>query len=281
MEQKAFLPFAFACTVMLLTLSSVAQTDTLPAMKMPEIPYQPSVKKGWVGQFVYEVHFDGKSAGKSSGHDMWYSVKADCVYSGFVELSSEVRGAIRVNQPDKNNATRWESWIPMGSKKSWSNVDVTIRSLEPTGNMVNDAINGSLEKKFTYSSAGSWIQGWQNNTDLQIDHTTGKYTFAVPYVNYNIKGQEMYVNTTFKPAKKDTTIREMNPSHDFRDLIYIQKVDWYIVEGDFKEGQTEIIIRRRIPLLLQQSTATKTGAVVKLSAAKGYMDFYLIMKRVG
>ena len=68
--------------------------------------------------------------------------------------------------------------------------------------------------------------------------------------------------------------------HDFRDLIFVQFPEWSIVQGDFKEGQQEIIIRKRIPLLLQQ-TASRAGKDIKLSAAKGYMDFYMVLKRIG
>jgi hypothetical protein len=257
-----------------------AQTDTLPAMDFPSVPYTPKIKKGWVGQFVYEIHFDGESSGMMGKFKQFYKVKADCVHSGFIEFPMEVRGAIRVNQPDKNNGTRWESWIRSGTSFTFSNVDVTIQSAEQTASMVNDVITGTIEKKTTFSSAGSWAKGWLANTDLQIDHTTGKYTLAVPNLEYEQPGTEQIITTTYKPAKKDSITRSINSRHDFKDLIYVQFPEWLMLEGDFNPGQKEIVIRRRIPVLLQQTAAQK-GKPVKLSAAKGFMDFYVVLKRIG
>ena len=88
------------------------------------------------------------------------------------------------------------------------------------------------------------------------------------------------MNTVYKPLKVDSLTKEMSLTHDFRDLIFVQFPEWNIVSGDFKEGQQEIIIRKRIPLLLQQ-TASRAGKDTKLSAAKGYMDFYMVLKRIG
>lgn len=73
--------------------------------------------KGWVGQYVYEIKFEGRQSLKPWKFDHLYDIKINRVHTGFVELTSEVRGAIRTNQPDKNNGARWESWIPIGTKK--------------------------------------------------------------------------------------------------------------------------------------------------------------------
>lgn len=277
---KEILTGLMMCATLLTTSTMKAQTTPLPEIKFPELSYQPTIKKGWAGQFVYEVHFDGKSSGKVASYEQYYSVKADCIYSGFIELPTEVRAPIRVNQPEKNNDTRWESWIRSGTGKCSANVDVAIRSFELTGNMANDAITGTLEKSFTYSTSGGWIDGRVNNVDLQIDHTDGKYSFAVPYVSFKLDGTAQRINTTFKPSKKDTVTEKMNPTHDFRDLVYIQPVEWYIIEGEFKTGQQEIEIRRRIPLILQQDVTLK-GRVIKLSLAKGYIDYYMRIKKAG
>lgn len=261
-------------------LPTKAQTDSLPQINFPSIPYSPKIKKGWVGQFVYEIHFDGESSGMFAKFKQFYKVKANCVHSGFIEFPTEVRGAIRTNQPDKNNTSRWESWIRSGTSFTFSNVDVIIQSAERTGNMVNDAITGTIEKKTTYSSDGGWVKGWLSNTDLQIDHTEGKYTFAVPDVEYEQPGTEQIITTTYKPAKKDSISRSINSRHNYKDLSYIQPpADWFLLEGNFKEGQKEIVIRKRIPLILQQ-TVTQKGKLVKLSTAKGFMDFYLVLKKV-
>ena len=266
--------------IILVCSYSDAQTDTLPGMSFPTIPYSPKIKKGWVGQFVYEVHFDGESSGKMGTFKQFYKVKADCVHSGFIEFPTEVRGAIRVNQPDKNNGTRWESWIRSGTSFTYSNVDVTISSAEQTSGMTSDAITGTIEKKTTWTSAGGWAKGWLSNTDLQIDHTTGTYTFAVPFLEYEQPGTQQFITTTFKPAKKDTVNKELNSRHGMNDLFYVQYGEWDMISGSFQEGQKEIIIRRRISMLLQQTI--KRGAKdINLSAAKGYMDFYMVLKRIG
>lgn len=259
---------------------SQAQNDTLPKMEFPAIPYSPKIKKGWVGQFVYEIHFDGESSGMFGKFKQFYKVMADCVHSGFIEFPTEVRGAIRVNQPDKNNGTRWESWIRSGTSFTASKADVVIQSAERTGALANDVITGSFEKKTTFSSSDGWAKGWLSNTDFQIDHTEGRFTFAVPYVEFEQSGTEQIITTTFHPAKKDTINRNLTLRRDFRDLTYIQPADWHIVEGIFKEGQQELIIRKRIPLLLQQ-TVTQKGKSVKLSAAKGFMDYYMVLKKIG
>lgn len=262
-------------------LTVQAQADTLSPLEMPVVSYSPKIKKGWVGQFVYEIHFDGESSGMFGKFKQYYKVKADCIHTGFIEFPTEVRGAIRVNQPDKNNTTRWESWIRSGTSFTFSNVDVTVKSDERTSNMASDAITGSVEKTTSYSSSGGWAKGWLGNTDLQLDHTTGKYTFAVPDIEYEQPGKEQLVTTALGKAKKDTIVRDINSRRNYKDLIYVQlKEDWMIVEGDFKAGQNEIIIRKRLPLLLQQ-TVTDKGKPVKLSAAKGYMDFYVVLRRIG
>lgn len=266
--------FFFSCVL------AGAQADTLSSMEFPSVSYTPKIKKGWTGQFVYEIHFDGESSGMFGKFKQYYKIKADCIHTGFIEFPTEVRGAIRVNQPDKNNTTRWESWIRSGTSFTYSNVDVTIKSDERTSAMGNDAITGSVEKTTRYSSAGGWAKGWLANTDLQIDHTTGKYTLAVPNVEYEQPGTEQQITTTYKPAKKDSITRSINSRHDYKDLAYIQFPEWSVLEGEFKSGQTEIIIRRRIPVLLQQ-TVTEKGKPVKLSAAKGFMDFYVVLKKIG
>ncbi len=271
------------CSAILLHgMLSFAQTQALPEMKLPAIDYKPTIKKGWAGQYVYQINFDDTSTAKNDPYKTYYSVKANCTYSGYIEFPTEVRGAIRVNQPDKYNATRWESWIRSGTSSSFSNVDVLVKSLEPHAATPVSGITGTIEKTMTLSSGSEWIKGWMFNCDMQIDHTEGKYSFAVPYVNYDLKGgKEQYIITTFRPAKKDTVIKEMNTRHDFRDYKYVNTGgDWEFVTGNFKQGQTEIVIRERIPFVLQQAV-TRNGKDIKLSAAKGFMDFYLVLKKVG
>lgn len=270
--------FLLSIGLLLYNLNLVAQTPALPEMKMPDIPYKPSVTKGWVGQYVYQINFDGKSSGKSGAQEVYFSVAADCTYSGFIEFPTLVKGAIRRNQPDKYNETRWESWIRSGTSTSFSKVEVKAKSQVPYAATPTSGITGSLQKTTTFSSAGNWVKGWMSNSDLQIDHTEGKYSFAVPFVDYDLAGgTEQRIITTFSTGKKDSVTSEISSRHDFRDYIHFNTgTNWELLTGSFKEGQTEIIIRERIPFVLQQ---TNNG--VKLSAAKGFMDFYMVLKRVG
>ncbi|MBL7731033.1 MAG: hypothetical protein JNM88_07640 [Chitinophagaceae bacterium] len=264
-----------------LNVQAQVQKDTLPPMKLPAIPCQPKQTKGWSGQFVYEIHFDGESSGMLGKFKQYYKVKADCIHSGYIEFPTEVRGAIRVNQPDKNNTARWESWIRSGTTFTCSNVDVTISSAEQTSRMGSDAITGTVEKKATWSTNGGWAKGWLSNTDLQIDHTTGTYTFAVPFLDYEQSGgKQQFITTTFNPAKKDSVVKDLDNRHGMNDLFYVQYGEWDMVTGSFQEGQKEITIRKRIPMQLQQTIRRGTKDI-KLSAAKGYMDFYLVLRRIG
>ena len=268
-------------SVFLLTgFVSTAQTQPLPAMKFPGIPYKPVTTKGWVGQFVYELKFnDSTSVGKGKNRKYCHVI-VNRVNSGFVELSMEVRGAIRSNQPDKNNTQRYESWINSGTKNCWSRHDETDTLIEPSGTMLSDgATTGRLEKFSRYTSGDTWVKGWIENTDLQIDYTTGKYSFAVPLVTYNLEGDETIVDINYKPAKKDVKPRKEKKTHGLINIPFFTYGNWNMLEGSFKEGQKEIVIRERIPitLILNMLQGTKTIAA---PSKKGFIDFYLVLKKL-
>jgi hypothetical protein len=268
--------FLCCLCLMLLATPMFAQEKSLPLLDMPSLEYKPEMKKGWVGQFVYQLHFND-STGSGKGKDRaYYHVIIDRTNSGFVELSSEVRGAIRSNQPDKNNGQRYESWISSGTIKSWSKHDEIDTVFVPVGVQVSMAITGRLDKYSRYTSEGKWIEGWITNTDLQIDNTTGKYSLAIPIANYNIEGDETVVQYTFKPEKKDVRSWKENRTFKSNGASYLSFGKWDFVEGSFKEGQKEIIIRERIPVMLDQSHNDK-----QLPVKKGFIDFYLILRKIG
>jgi hypothetical protein len=268
---------AVSFVLMMFSLNVVnAQTKALPEIAFPELPYTPDVKKGWVGQFVYQLKFNDSTGGGKGKDRVYYHIIIDRTNSGFVELTSEVRGAIRSNQPDKNNGQRYESWIGSGTKKSWSKHDEIDTVIAPVGQQVSMAITGRLDKYSRYTSADKWVQGWITNTDLQIDNTTGKYSFAVPIANYQIEGDETMVEYTFKPEKKDVRNRKENRTFNSSGANYLSFGEWNIVEGSFKEGQKEIIIRERIPVTLDQSHNDK-----KLPPKKGFIDFFMVLKKIG
>jgi hypothetical protein len=253
-----------------------AQQKPFPEMKFPELPYKPTIKKGWVGQFVYRLNFNDSTGTGKGKTRVYYHLIINRTNSGYVELSSEIRGAIRSNQPDKNNGQRYESWINSGTKNSWNQHDETDTIIAPTGKLGTDGIIGRLEKYYRYTSDSNWVKGWINNTDLQIDHSTGKYSFAVPLIEYNLEGDETIIDIVYTPAKKDTRKRRDNKQHRLTNISYLGAGEWNLLEGDFKEGQQEIIIRERIPVSLEQTHNNK-----KLPVKKGFIDFYLVLKKVG
>lgn len=273
---KPFITFLFYVAVLVLPMRFLAAQDKpLPDIKMPEIPYKPAIKKGWVGQFVYTLQFNDSTGTGKGKNKVYYHVIVDRTNSGYVEFPTEVRGAIRSNQPDKNNVQRYESWIGSGTKNAWSKHDEIDTVIVPTAMMGRDGITGRLEKFSRYNSDTNWIKGFISNTDLQIDHVTGKYSFAVPKVDYKLEGTETMIETVYSTAKKNTTTRKENKQLGLGHT-YLVFGDWNIVEGSFKEGQQEIIIRQRIPVTLEQSYNDK-----KLPVKKGFMEFYLVLKKVG
>jgi hypothetical protein len=274
---RPFIAFFFYFAVLAMPFSQLtAQENKLPDIKFPEIPYKPSLKKGWVGQFVYTLHFNDSTGTGKGKNRVYYHVIVNRTNSGYVEFPSEVRGAIRSNQPDKNNVQRYESWIGSGTKNAWSKHDETDTVIVPTGLQGRDGITGQLEKYYRYTSDSNWIKGFISNTDLQIDHVTGKYSFAVPMFEYTLEGNETMIETVYSTAKKNTINRKDNKQQRLTNFSYLGFGDWNMLEGSFKEGQTEIIIRQRIPVALEQSYNDK-----KMPVKKGFMEFYLVLKKLG
>lgn len=274
---KPFITLFFYVAVLALPMSFLsAQENKFPDIKFPEIPYKPTLKKGWVGQFVYTLSFNDSTGTGKGKNRVYYHVIVNRTNSGYVEFPTEIKGAIRSNQPDKNNVQRYESWIGSGTKNAWSKHDETDTVIVPTAMLGRDGITGRLEKYYRYTSDSNWIKGFISNTDLQIDHVTGKYSFAVPLVEYTLEGNETMIETVYSTTKKNTINRKDNKQHRLTNISYLVFGDWNILEGNFKEGQQEIIIRQRIPVSLEQSYNDK-----KLPVKKGFMEFYLVLKKVG
>lgn len=260
----------------------MAQNDNvLPEIKFPEITdYTPKTKKGWVGQYVYELHFNDSTSYGTGKKLIKYRIKGDNIHTGFIEFPMEVRGSIRTNQPDKNNTTRWESWIQSGTSKSWSKVNDTITAIAPVGNMVNDAITGRLETNTAFNSGDTWVKGWMNNADLQIDHTEKKYTLAVPLLSFYIEVNEWGAEFTYSPAGNKPFSKKQTKELGLNCMIYPQPVEWSMITDTFDTGQKEIVVRKRIPVKLAQFTTQGTKDI-PLPVKKGYMDFYMVLKRIG
>lgn len=197
--------------------NSFAQAQTLPEIKFPEIEYKPSFKKGWVGQYVYELHFFDSLYYKNGKYEKRLWLRADNTHTGYIEFPTEAKGAIRSNQPDKNNPARYESWIGSGTRYSWSVVNDTLKRTDPIGVMGSISVIGKTERTQVYYSKGEWIKGWMNNADMQIDHTEKKYSLAIPVVTFDTMEMnggrkfililpQKYPSAEMKKAQKITSV---------------------------------------------------------------------------
>jgi len=260
-----------------LSLFMLAQTAALPEMKLPETVHKPTITKGWMGQYVYELHFNDSIYYKNGNYEKGIRVRADNTYTGYIEFPTEVKGAIRSNQPDKNNTTRYESWIGSGTHNSWSLINDTIKRTAPLGVMGSTSVTGKVQTISVFSSDGNWVKGWMNNADLQIDHTEKKYSLAIPVVTFDMEentwGEEVY----FKPSKKVPVSRKNKQSCNYISIVPLSESDWNFVEDIFRDNQNEIIIRKRIPLSL--GLEVEKGNATSLLTKKGYMDFYLDLRK--
>ncbi|MBS1793417.1 MAG: hypothetical protein JSS81_06160 [Acidobacteria bacterium] len=271
-----------------LFLSIAAAAQTLPEMTFPKIDYTPKVSKGWVGQYLYAIKFDGRQSLRPTKFDYLYDVKIERVHTGFVELTSEVRGAIRTNQPDKNNGARWESWIPIGTKiTSWSMQDEFVKTaFAAYPNLGVAAVDKysalvQLERNIRYTTNGAWVRGRTHYCDLQIDHATGKYTLAVPKVEFVLEGEDW--GTRIGPDGKTVAPYREKIKGDLthQGSVFLSPIEWDILSGDFAEGQREIVVRRRIPVKYAPEPFEERGKKYQLPATTGFIDFYMVLTRVG
>jgi hypothetical protein len=264
-----------------------AYNQGLPEVTLPKVDYAPVVKKGWVGQYVYQVKFEGKSSLKPTRFEHSYNFRIDRVHTGFVELTSEVRAAIRTNQPDRNNAERWESWIPIGTKKSWSLVDEFIRTATSAYPSLSLAATDKystlvqIERNIGYDSGGSWVQGRTHYADLQIDHVAGKFSFAVPKVEYSLDGEEWGIKVAADAKSTEEYRRPLKTAHTHQGSMIHKPIDWDIIGGDFSKDQREIVFRQRIPLKFEPEAFEERGKSYRLTASNGFLDFYLVLRRIG
>lgn len=269
-------------------LAASAAAQTLPEMTFPNVSYTPKVGKGWVGQYVYEIKFAGKQSLKPWKFEHSYDIKIDRVHTGFVELTSEVRGAIRTNQPDKNNASRWESWIPIGTKKtSWSMQNEFIKTMTSAYPNLSSAASDKfssllqIERNIQFNTNGGWVNGRTHYVDLQIDHVDGKYTLAVPKVEFSLEGESWGIKIA-PDGKSTTPFREkINGNLTHQGAMIHSPLEWDILDGKFTEGQREIVIRKRIPVKYAPESFEERGKKHQLPPTAGFMDFYLVLKKVG
>lgn len=261
--------------------------QTLPAIEVPKVDYSPAVKKGWVGQYVYQINFEGKASLKPTKFEHSYDIKLNRIHTGFVELTNEVRGAIRTNQPDKNNGARWESWIPIGTKKSWSMIDEFIRTATSAFPSLSSAATDKystlvqVERNIKFSSNGSWIVGRTHYADLQIDHLEGKFSFAVPKVQVTLDGEEWGTKPVTNGIGTQEFRQKITGELTHQGSMILLPIDWDIITGTFQKDQREIVIRQRIPVKFEPESFEERGKQYKLPPTNGYLDFYLKLAKIG
>jgi hypothetical protein len=258
-------------------LLSFAHQDSLPV-----VPYQPQVKNGWVGQYVYRVRFRGKG---NQPAPFRYEVSFNHVHTGFAELSREIRGPLKVNQPDRYNQERWESWIATAKGRGWSYLADTVKEVT-----VITSDNCCLTPhNFTfYAQAGSRQQLTESpvsSIDLQIDWQTGTWTLSLP--NFQVKTQVYEKWNVFdKKLQKNNYIRVKEETREVEGGIGLMNTALALadtLQGQIRPGQTEIVIRRKIPLTYKSYLwdDAKTGKPVHITPlATGFMDFALTLRRV-
>lgn len=254
-------------------LASTPHWDSLPPM-----PPEPKIGKGWIGTYTYTVRLRG-----SGNQPRPYSFYAhfNRVHTGFLELTREIRSAILVNQPDKYNEQRWESWIRTGSKQSWNYVNDTLTAVTV---ITSDACCRTPHDHMNIIRAGdarSWQVGETYNYDLQIDHVTGTYILSLPLAKTKADMHDVWkVN---KDAKiKNSYLRDVDEksTKEFGTSGYINAMD--TVMGTFKKGQKEIVIRRTSPMSYTDFLwQDDQGKVISITpAARGTIELNIVLRKV-
>jgi hypothetical protein len=85
-------------------------------------------------------------------------------------------------------------------------------------------------------------------------------------------GQEIY----FNPAKKVPISRSVQYTVSGTTISLKELPEFF--EGDFEEGQKEIVIRKRIPVTMDMQV--DFGNSTKLLTKKGFLDFYLVLRKL-
>ncbi len=259
-------------------------TTTVFADSLPIIDYAPLVKRGWVGQYVYRLNYKGKG---NMPAPFRYDVSYNRVHTGFVELSREINAAIRVNQADKNNATRWESWIAEGKKPSWNNVHDSIQQVTVITSDKCCRTPHNHQLIVTTGSNEAYTKGETYFADLQIDRQTGTWILSVPKTMFKADLWEQWkvvgkkLNNYIREKEENMKGKNMK-LQDVGDDLQGMKT-WDTITGIIKPGQREIILRRSIPLAYSHYLwHTDNGKEVLITpVAKGSMEFTLTLKRVG
>jgi len=266
--------FAFSFTKPFINTSKANTHDSLPS-----IPYQPTMKNGWVGQYVFRVQFRGKG-NRPAPHR--YDVSFNHIHTSYAELSREIRYPIRVNQPDKNNNSRWESWIAEGKKKSWNYIADTIKEVTV---ITSDKCCRTPHNFIYYATAGSSAHlklGDASSIDLQIDWQTGTWILSLPgfavktavYEKWNVYDKKLQVNNYIR-IKEENYEPEIGLEYEkffpkLRDTL----------QGFIKPGQKVLEIKRTFPVTYKSYLWDNREEVYITPFSKGVIEFELILCRI-
>jgi len=254
-------------------MPALTMADTLPPM-----PKAPEVKNGWLGTYTYTVKLKG-----SGNQPKPYSYYASFhrVHTGFVEFTREVRGAIRVNQPDKYNKDRWESWLSNGTKKSWNYINDTLKAVSV---ITSDACCRTPHDHLRVIRAGdakNWKEGFTHNMDLQIDHLTGTYILSVPLATTDAQDHEQW-KVRKDAAPKNNYLRDVDETRTMTFKTYQQMNEADTIMGTFRKGQKEIVINRNAPFIYEELLWHDDNgkAVFITPKSTGTVEFKLVLKRI-
>jgi hypothetical protein len=246
---------------------------------MPKLPDAANVANGWVGQYVYTVKLNGRG---TQPKPYSYYVNFDRIHTGYVELVTQRKLAIRANSPDRYNEQRWESWIAKGSKKSWNYVNDSVHQVTV---ITSDRCCLTPHDNFRTIKAGSLSklkQGVTHGYDLQIDYSNGTYVLSMPIARCD--AQQVDIWRVNKEAKsKNNYLRNVNDTtiEEFKTYTYFNEMD--TIMGTFTRGQKEIAIRRTSSITYKEFLYHDAqGKPIYITPfAKGTTEFVLTLRKVG
>jgi hypothetical protein len=259
-------------------VSPTAGKQTLQKDSLPPLPPPPSIKRGWVGTFKYTVQMKGSG---NQPKPYYYFVNFNQIHTGYIELTREIKGTLRVNQPDQYNKQRWESWIPEGRKKSLNYVNDSLYEITV---ITSDQCCLTPHDHYRTARAGSiteWKEGVLHGCDLQMDYTTGTYILSMPQIICEAAFTEIYkINKDAKP--KNNYLRNVNDSGkvDYKTTSLFNSMD--TIMGTIQRGQKEIVIRRTAPITYKSYLLHDGKKELYITPfVKGTVVFELSLKRVG
>lgn len=255
------------------SLPATTMEDTLPPMPKP-----PTIKNGWLATYTYTVKVKGSG---NQPKPYSYYVNFHQVHTGFVELIREYRGAIRVNQPDKYNKERWESWIPIGMKKSWNYINDTLKAVTVITSDVCCRTPHDHLRVIRAGDTNNWKEGLTHNMDLQIDYETGTFIISMPLAKTDAEDHE-----TWKVRKdvvpKNNYLRDVDEKRTINFKVNQQLNKEDTLMGTFTKGQKDIRIQRTVPYYYDEFLWNDTNGkpVFITPRVTGTITFSLVVKRI-